>query len=167
MLKVSPPISFPQICTICIKESLCMSGLGNTNFSQHPAMLQSRDTMAFYKAVKEASVRRSVKFTFKRVLYDTMEALLVYAADTSAPHFNDSFAIIWRGVSEYTKQWIAQGMSNLHLDNRKRWEMMQRDLGPYFMPAPAPPWEPETLNAAACMQTSARPNPYIAQALNR
>ncbi len=131
-------------------------------------MLKSRNNMAFFEAVKEASARRSAQFTFEDVLRDTMDALLVYATDTSAPSCNDSFAIIWRGAPEYTKQWIAQGLSDRHFVNGKRWEMMQRDYGPYFMPAPPPPpWAQESLNAAACMQTSARPNPYIAQALNR
>ncbi len=149
-----------------------MPGSGNTNFSQNDEMLRSRDNSTRFEAVKKASLELNDSFSWKPyaskpVTENTMVALLVYAADTSAPPGNDSFAIIWRRVPTSAKQWIAQGLTNLHFANRERWAMMRRDYGPGFMPAPPPPWELEKLNAVACMQTSARPNPYIAQALNR
>ena len=102
-----------------------------------------------------------------------MDALMEYAKNTSAPPSNDYFDIIWRQVPLENKQWIAQGLVDRYFANEIRLKMMRKDYGPNFMPAPPPPWEsaylsaPGAVSAAACMQTSARPNPYIVQALNR
>ena len=191
MLKVSPPIYFPQICTICIKESLYMPpGSGNTNFSKNDAMLRSRDNSTRYAAVKKASLELKDIFSWKpyassQETEHTMDALMEYANWPSAL-CNDFFGIIWREANPYTKVWIYDGLCERFFSNETRLGQMQQDIdkilnleisnirdtdiddilndtGASFMPASLL----THLNAPACMQTSARPNPYIVQALNR
>jgi hypothetical protein len=179
MLKVSPPIYFPQICTICIKESLCMApGSGNTRFSQNNGMLRSRNQNKYF-SWKPSQYASSLKTE------NTMDALMEYANWPSAL-CNDFFGIIWREANPYTKVWIYDGLCERFFSNKTRLGQMQQDIdkilnleisnirdtdiddilndtGASFMPASLL----THLNAPACMQTSARPNPYIVQALNR
>ena len=165
-------------------------GSGNTNFSKNDAMLRSRDNSTRYAAVKKASLELKDIFSWKpyassQETEHTMDALMEYANWPSAL-CNDFFGIIWREANPYTKVWIYDGLCERFFSNETRLGQMQQDIdkilnleisnirdtdiddilndtGASFMPASLL----THLNAPACMQTSARPNPYIVQALNR
>ncbi len=138
--------------------------------SQNPEFLRSRNSAEFFAAAQTASLAGHAHFLFAGARESTLGVLLEYANEPPA-RVNDRFAIIWDQASADIKLWIAQGLAERHFYDMRRWSVMQRDLGNRFVPAPPPVSYYQGAHSSApgalsaCMQTRARSNPYIAQAL--